>query len=82
MELNDGHIEAIRKTMRELEYGTLTIIISKNSDKLDMIVQKRIRYDDKLKVLPVVGMDMQNDNPVLEVTNYGMKSRHRIVKKA
>jgi hypothetical protein len=47
MELTDRHLEMIRKTAREVDFGSITINISANSNKLDLSVQKRIRYDDE-----------------------------------
>jgi hypothetical protein len=47
MELTDRHLEMIRETVRQVDYGSVTINISANSNKLDLSIQKRIRYDDE-----------------------------------
>jgi hypothetical protein len=47
MILTDRHLEMIRETVREVDYGIVTINISATSNKLDLSVQKRIRYDDE-----------------------------------
>jgi hypothetical protein len=53
MELTDAHLEAIRKTVREVEFGSVTINISANSNKLDLSIQKRVRYDDETDEMAV-----------------------------
>jgi len=45
MELTDKQLEEIRKTARTVEFGSVTINISKSSDKLELNVQNRIRID-------------------------------------
>jgi hypothetical protein len=47
MELTDRHLEMIRETVRQVDYGSVTINISANSNKLDLSIQKRIRYEDE-----------------------------------
>jgi hypothetical protein len=46
MELTDEHLEAIRKTVREVDYGSVTINISAKSNALDLSIQKRVRYGE------------------------------------
>jgi len=62
MELTDKHLEKIRETVREVDYGSVTINISATSNKLDLSIQKRVRYEDE----PVLtmGMDVQKNGVV------------------
>ncbi|GHU83979.1 hypothetical protein FACS189468_9540 [Spirochaetia bacterium] len=48
MELTDGYLEEIRKAARTIDYGSVTINISANSDKLDLDVHRRIRIGDEV----------------------------------
>jgi hypothetical protein len=45
MELTDKHLEAIRQAAQGVEYGSVTINISANSNKLDLNIQNRIRLE-------------------------------------
>lgn len=47
MELTDKHLEIIRETAREVDFGSVTININANSGKLDLSIQKRVRVDDE-----------------------------------
>jgi len=47
MELTDKHLEKIRETARGVRYGSVTINISETSNKLELIVNNRLRYDDE-----------------------------------
>jgi len=57
MELTDGDLEIIRDVVREVDFGSVTINISANSNKLDLSVQKRIRFGEPSDV--TVNMDFQ-----------------------
>ena len=46
MELTDSQLEKIRKAAREVDYGSVTINITKESKKLDLSVNKRIRFEE------------------------------------
>jgi len=69
MELTDKHLEMIRKAVREVDYGSVTINISAGSNKLDLSIQKRVRYEDE----PCV--------PVCETNGYKGKGGRRVLKK-
>jgi len=43
MELTDKELETIKKTVRDVEYGSVTINISATSDNFDLNVNKRIK---------------------------------------
>jgi len=60
MELTDKHLEVIRRTVREVDYGSVTINISAESKRLDLSIQKRVRYDDEPGV---TGIDRENGKP-------------------
>jgi len=45
MELTDRHIEKIREVVRMVDYGSVTINISADSNKLDLNVQNRMRFE-------------------------------------
>ena len=47
MELTNRHLEIIRKAVRSVEYGSVTINICATSKKLDLNIQNRIRYEDE-----------------------------------
>ena len=47
MELTDRHLEIIRKVARTVDYGSVTINISTDSNKLDLNVQNRIRLENE-----------------------------------
>ncbi|MCL2008549.1 MAG: hypothetical protein FWG77_10750 [Treponema sp.] len=50
MELSDRQLEEIRKAARKIDYGSVTINISATSNKLDLSINKRIRFEeDKLQ---------------------------------
>ena len=46
MELTDKQLEKVREAARTVDYGSVTINISKVSSKLDLSVNRRIREDD------------------------------------
>jgi hypothetical protein len=74
MELTDGQLKVIRKTVREVDFGSVTINISANSNKLDLSIQRRVRYEDDPGI-----MDLQQEN---ELIRCGANSRRKVVKKA
>jgi len=45
MELSEKHVEEIKKAARTVDYGSVTIQIAANSDRLDLTVQNRIRLE-------------------------------------
>ena len=45
MELTGEYLEAIREAARTVEYGSVTINISATSDRLELNVQNRIRFE-------------------------------------
>ena len=45
MELTDRHVEAIKTAARSVDYGSVTIQIAANSDRLELNVQNRIRLE-------------------------------------
>ena len=47
MELTDRDLEKIREAARGVEYGSVTINISATSKKLELNVQRRIRFDEE-----------------------------------
>ena len=66
MELTNGDLEVIREVVREVDFGSVTINISANSKKLDLSVQKRVRYDNG-KNISTAGVDVQKDGLVCYV---------------
>ena len=76
MELTDKHLEKIRETVREVDYGSVTINITANSNKLDLSIQKRVRYEDDPGV-STMGMDVQKDGIVCYVSNSKKKSEKK-----
>jgi len=46
MELTDGDLEIIRNVARDVDFGSVTINISAASNKLDLSVQKRLRFNE------------------------------------
>jgi hypothetical protein len=57
MELSDRYLEKIREAARGVEYGSVTINISMASTRLELSINKRMRFDDepeeeKAKVRP------------------------------
>jgi hypothetical protein len=73
MELTDGQLKVIKKTVREIDFGSVTINISANSNKLDLSIQKRVRYEDEPGI-----MDVQQENGLIR---HGANSRRNVVKK-
>lgn len=57
MELTDGDLEIIRNVVRDVDFGSVTINISANSNKLDLSVQKRMRFEETSVV--TVSVDVQ-----------------------
>ena len=49
MELTDRHLEKIREVARGVGYGSVTINISANSNKLDLSVNNRIWEEEEKK---------------------------------
>jgi len=47
MVLTDKHLERIKKAVGEVDYGSVIINISAGSNKLDLTIQKRVRYEDE-----------------------------------
>jgi hypothetical protein len=51
--ISENQINYIKKTITEIEYGKLTIVIKDNGEKLDIITEKRYRIsredDDRKK---------------------------------
>ena len=45
MELTDKHLEAIKLAAKSVDYGSVTIQIAANSDRLELNVQNRIRLE-------------------------------------
>ena len=45
MELTDEHLQIIKEAARTVEYGSVTINISANSDKFELNIQNRIRFE-------------------------------------
>ena len=45
MELSDKHVEAIKTAARSVDYGSVTIQIAANSDRLELNIQNRIRLE-------------------------------------
>ena len=68
MELTDKHLEKIRETVREVDYGSVTINITANSTKLDLSIQKRVRYEDDPGI-STMGVDVQKNGLVCYVGN-------------
>jgi len=68
MELTDLHLNAIREAARTVKYGSVTININADSDKLELNIQNRLRFD-KAGVL-TMGVDVQKNQTVREVMNH------------
>ena len=47
MELTNRHLEKVRVAARGIRYGSVTINISEASDKLELVVNNRMRFDDE-----------------------------------
>jgi len=45
MELTEKHMEAIKVAARSVDYGSVTIQIAANSDRLELNIQNRIRLE-------------------------------------
>jgi len=65
MELTDGDLEIIRNVVRDVDFGSVTINISASSSKLDLSVQKRLRFEEKPDL--TMGMDVQTNGIVCYV---------------
>ena len=80
MELTDGDLEIIRGVVRDVDFGSVTINISATSNKLDLSINKRLRFEEKPVVI-TMGMDVQNGKTEYAVTGHGAKSGRRVEKK-
>jgi len=47
MILTDDHLEKIKEAAKEVEYGSVTINISATSTKLDLCINRRLRFDSE-----------------------------------
>ena len=45
MELSDNELEKIRTTVRQVEYGSVTINIAADSNRVDLEVKHHIRFE-------------------------------------
>jgi hypothetical protein len=45
MKLTDKHIEVIRDAVRTVDFGSVTINVSTTADKLEIVIENRIRVD-------------------------------------
>jgi hypothetical protein len=45
MELTGAHLEAIKKAVQAVEYGSVTINISASARTLDLVVENRIKIE-------------------------------------
>ena len=79
MELTDGQLEVIRRAAREVDYGSVTINISANSNKLDLSVNKRIRHDEVGDFI-TMGMDVQKARVVCTAEHWGKGGKRSPVK--
>ena len=70
MELTDGDLEIIREVVRDVDFGSVTINISAASNKLDLSVQKRIRFEPEQAVV-TMGVDVQKGKTVCAVKKHG-----------
>jgi len=47
MILTDDHLEKIKEAAKEVEYGSVTINISATSTKLDLSINRRLRFENE-----------------------------------
>jgi len=54
MDLTDKDLEIIRSVVRDVDFGSVTINISASSGKLDLSINKRLRFEGEQSVAPEV----------------------------
>ena len=79
MELTDGDLEIIRNVVRDVDFGSVTINISASSNKLDLSIQKRLRFEDE-KAVVTMGVDVQKGKTVSAVEKHGAGKANKPVK--
>jgi hypothetical protein len=79
MELTDGDLEIIRGVVRDVDYGSVTINCSAVSNKLNLSVQKRIRFEPEQTVV-TMGVDVQKGKTVCAVKKHGPWKGNKPVK--
>ena len=79
MELTDGDLEIIRNVVRDVDFGSVTINISASSNKLDLSIQKRLRFEDE-KAVVTMGVDVQKGKTVCAVKKHGAGKANKPVK--
>ena len=47
MELTNKHLEKVRVAARGISHGSVTINISETSNKIELVVNNRMRFDDE-----------------------------------
>jgi len=79
MELTDGDLEIIRNVVRDVDYGSVTINCSAASNKLDLSVQKRLRFEPEETVV-TMGVDVQKGKTVCAVKKHGAGKADKPIK--
>jgi len=79
MELTDGDLEIIRNVVRDVDFGSVTINISASSNKLDLSIQKRLRFEDE-KAVVTMGVDVQKGKTVCAVKKHSAGKANKPVK--
>ncbi|MDR2952904.1 MAG: hypothetical protein LBU82_06655 [Treponema sp.] len=65
MELTDDDLEEIREAARPIGFGYVKINISKNSSKLDLEINRHVRYEKE---------PTEHENPAPRMTGTGYRN--------